>query len=149
MSVQSTVNAWLHERLSIDSATGVRLLRDEPMPTDLGIGMDGYIIDGDWAWIAEKEGRINGFLAAAPCHGIVMVLRFVMRPGSPFETLPLLLRQFVRDCRNRGYIGFFTPLNPDRPAEKALQGMMHKLGAAKIDEFHCTMAVNFDKVLRY
>ena len=149
MTVQSTVNAWLHERLSLDSSTDVRLLKDDPMPSDMGIGMEGYILDGDWAWIASKDARVNGFLAAAPCHGIVMVLRFVVRPGAPFDTLPLLLRKFVRDCRNRGYIGFFTPLNPDRPAEKQLMAMMEKLGAARVDEYQCTMAVNFDKVMRY
>lgn len=149
VTVQATVTAWLHEHLSIDSATEVRLLCDSPIPDDMGINMEGYIPDGDWAWIAEKEGRINGFLAAAPCHGIVMVLRFVVRAHAPFDTLPLLLRRFVRDCRNRGYIGFFAPLNPDRPHEKKLMQMMMKLGAARIDECQCTMAVNFDKVLRY
>jgi hypothetical protein len=52
----------------------------------------------------------------------------VVRPGAPFDTLPLLLRQFVRDCGARGCSGVFTYMDPKNPTERFLMSAMRGMG---------------------
>lgn len=96
--------------------TEIETLKEPGIPEDLNAKMEGFDLDPRWVWIA-RNGRINAALVASPCHGTVLVWRLVVRKDAPVDTLPLLLRRFVRDCKERGYTGVFSYLDPKRPEE--------------------------------
>jgi len=112
----------------------VKTLDADPVPADMKIGMEGYILDTAWIWVAKVGDKVNGFLAASPCHGMVLVWRLVLRKESPIDTLPLLLRQFVRDVKKRGFIGLFSYLDPKNEAEKFLMRAIKGMGGEIINK---------------
>jgi len=99
--------------------------------------------------VAQKKGVFNAVLVAAPCHGIVHVMRFVVREGAPFETLPLLLRQFCRDCQAKGFIGMFVFLDPKRDQERAILSMLERMKCVRVADCHVAVAANFSTLLRW
>lgn len=129
--------------------TMVKTLGSDPVPDDMGIRMDGYILDTEWVWIAKEGEKVNGFLAASPCHGTVLAWRLVVRKGAPLDTLPILLRQFIRDCRKRGFIGLFSYLDPKSDAEKFLMKAIKGMGGAIFKKPQFLVAANLADLGRW
>ena len=88
-------------------------------------------IDPDWMWLSyDQEERIVGFLIAANCHGLVLIMRVKMLPSAPRTALLRLFRRFIRDIRRRGALGYFAPLNVSAsPMEAGLARIAFRAGA--------------------
>ncbi len=149
MSSLNVIAEWLDDLPEGDGKTIAKVLDSDPMPTDLKTGMEGFIIDSAWIWIAKTGGKVNGFLAASPMHGAVLVWRLVVREDSPLDTLPILLRQFVRDCKKRGYIGVFSYLDPKRKEEKLFMEALHKKNGTVFKKPQFLVAAKFDSLEKW
>jgi hypothetical protein len=124
-------------------------LGSDPVPTDMGIGMEDYILDSSWVWIAKDGDKTTGFLAASPCHGTVLIWRLVIRPGARLGTMLILLRTFIRDCKNRGYIGIFSYLDPERDAEMSFMKAMRRGGGKVFDQPQFLAAASLSSLERW
>ena len=116
----------------------VRNLRpQEPIPAEFQIGFDALgQLDYNWIWVVEDRG-IEGILVAAPCHGLALLYRVQMRPGS--KLLMRLLRSVMKDLRARGIRGFMTFLSQRREEEIKLGIIIERLGGRQMGE-HMVMA---------
>lgn len=136
--------------MTFDTSTQVRNIEDgDALPESLYTGFEAMPMDSDWAWIAVKKATINGILIAAPCHGIAFIARLVVRKNAPFETLPLLLRKFFRDAKDRGFSGFMTYLDPTRKEESALLGLVRKAGGQQITLPQVLVSASFKTLERW
>lgn len=149
MSSLAIISNWLEELPIIASKTMVKTLGTDPVPNDMGIGMKSYILDPEWCWIAKDGERANGFLAASPCHGTVLVWRLVVRERAPLDTLPILLRYFVRDCKKRGYIGLFSYLDPKSVAELFFMKAISLMGGTVFRQPQFLIAADFKSLERW
>ena len=89
-------------------------------------------LDPDWVWIVrDSEDNPCGILIAAPCHGLVFIWRIKILPAAPGWALGRLLRNFIRDLRRRGCLGYMAMLDVlNRPAEMALARIAFRAGAS-------------------
>lgn len=102
-----------------------RLLRGDNIPSSLSLGFD--LLDPDWAWVAVVDSTVRAALLAAPCHGVVMVVRLVVEPGYGWA-LPRLLRAFIRDAVRRGYAGYVCSLDKERKEEAKILKALKRAG---------------------
>jgi hypothetical protein len=107
------------------------LVSDIPEALREGENWELLTLDPEWVWLAHgQDGKIVGVLIAAPCHGLVFIWRVKMLPGAPHWALGRLFRQFIRDLRKRGCMGYLTFLDlTNRPAERALARIAFRAGA--------------------
>jgi hypothetical protein len=137
-------------QVTFDTSTEVRNVEDgDCLPESLYTGFEKMPMDSDWAWIAVKKATINGILIAAPCHGVVFIARLVVRRDAPFETLPLLLRNFFKDAKGRGFSGFITYLDPTRDEESALLRLVRKAGGQQVTTPQVLVAADFNTLGRW
>lgn len=92
-------------------------------------------LDPDWTWVLTWQGDTVGAVLAAPCHGLVMLVRVVMLPGHG-ELLPRLLRHCVKEWMRRGFTGYFTYLG-DNEAEHKLRRILSKGKVMEIPQQTC------------
>ena len=112
--------------------TKVRTLRDsELMPEGFATGFEKMPVMREWCWIAEEDGKPVGILIAAPCHGIVYLMRLCTKDGHSADVF-LLLRHFFADTRARGFMGYMLHVDPTRPVESKLIGLCRKAGAIQV-----------------
>ena len=144
--MQDTIFAHLQAK-----AAGIvaKTLLGDTLPDDLETGMEKFIIDPEWAWIVKDGDRIDGFLAACPCHGTVNVIRLVMRKRCRFGALPALLRKFRDDCAERGYLGMFAFLDSERAEENRLKDDLISMGADVVPGNHVAVACAFTILRRW
>jgi hypothetical protein len=135
--------------LELTDTTTTGLWQGEELPSDMGIKMENFTLDPDWVWLAKYGDRIDGFLAAAPCHGIAMVVRLVLRPEADSWTLPLLLRQFRNDALARGYNGFFAYMDPKRKEEFFIMKMVVKMGGVVFNSPNFAVCGNFNRMEKW
>lgn len=94
---------------------------------DMGLAMTQPM--PEWVWIAEQAEEIVGVLVTAPCHGVIILLRLLVKPAAP-STIPLLLlRRASRDARRRGYTSYMTLLDRSRTTEDHLARVAFQQGA--------------------
>lgn len=141
--------AGLEEIPLAKGKTIAKELGSDSVPTDMGIGMEDYILDSNWIWVSKEGDKTTGFLAASPCHGTVLVWRLVVRPDAPLDTLPILLRTFVKDCIKRGYIGIFSYLDPKRDAELFFIKAIKKMGGTLFRDPQVLVAANFKSLEKW
>jgi hypothetical protein len=91
-------------------------------------------MDPEWVWVLDVDGTINGVLVASPAHGVAMIWRLVVKPGSSRMALGRLLRAFLRDCRKRGIRGYLTILTSGRENEERLASILEHSGGRKIKD---------------
>lgn len=105
------------------------LERGEKIPVELheGFPMD-WRFDADWSWVALVDGVIRGYILAGAVQGVVMVM-VVKAEDKHTVVLPKLFRVFLRDCLARGYTGWMTYLNHDKPEQGKLKRIAMKAGA--------------------
>ena len=110
----------------------VRLFKpDEPWPADLLTGfehMPRQFVDHDWIFVAEDDTCIQGMLMATPAHGLVILMRCVVRDTAPATTLVRLLGGVLRELAHRGYYLWVTVLDPTTPAEREIYRIARKWG---------------------
>lgn len=111
----------------------VRTLKPgEPFPQHLDTGFEQMPVMNDFIWVAEKNGKIVGILMAAPCHGIVFLVRLRTTKDAPAMTVALLFRRCVRDWKARGFKGYFTYVDPSRELERRFIPICRKLGGLQL-----------------
>lgn len=133
--------------LELLTQTRVRFLRKEDrIPAELRIGFDllGQL-DPEWIWVVEEAGSIRGVLVAAPCHGVAMVYRLALVPGTPVGSLTALLRMFLKDLRARGYVGYLTFVDPASKIQAKLKRLIERAGGQQVGNPHVVLAAPLPK----
>jgi len=127
----------------------VRTLReDEPMPQHLGTGFEGMPVMNSFCWIAEKDGRIIGILMAAPCHGLIFIVRLRIEAGHP-SVATLLFRHCMRDSKAMGFIGYFSYIDPQRETEAALIPMCIRAGGIQVTQLQIPLVGSTELAARF
>jgi hypothetical protein len=108
-----------------------RTLREgEAMPEGFSTGYEKMPIMRDWVWIAE-DGEPLGVLLAAPCHGLVYMMRLCVKDHNPM-TAALMVRSCMKDCDKRGFRGYFFHVSTMSEAERALIPICRQVGAVQV-----------------
>jgi hypothetical protein len=102
----------------------------------------------DWAWLAESENQPVGILLAAPCHGLVYMMRLCLAESNPAVGF-LLLRACMRECHKRGFKGYFTHLNPMHASEGQMIPMCKKAGGFTLTIPQVMIAGSIEKAARF
>ena len=112
---------------------------DDVIPERFKIGFDLLgKLDHPWVWVVERHGEIEGVLVASPCHGMAMIYRLMC--DGPVSSLTKLLRGFLRDIRQLGFVGYMTFLDPERKVERKLMKVIKRAGGQQVGELHAIMA---------
>lgn len=98
------------------------------LPEELFDGLESYVIDPEWQWVVEQDGRIVAQVLACYAHGITILLRISATQDAPKSWAVVALRQVLRDCRERGCIGFLTMLEDNKKQEVKLMRIVQKIG---------------------
>ena len=102
------------------------LASTDVLPASFELGFDQLgQLDPQWVWVAERHGQIEGCIVASPCHGVALVWRVTALRGGVL--LPLL-RQFMRDCRTRGMMGYMTLVDSAVPSQAKLRRIVERNG---------------------
>lgn len=86
------------------------------------------LIDPDWQWLVEADGKIVAQVLACNAHGLLMFLRITATTDAPKMWAVVALRQILAECRTRGCFGFMAMLEDKRPQEVKLMRIVQKLG---------------------
>lgn len=128
----------------------VRTLReDEAMPQHLGTGYEQMPIMKSFCWVAEQEGKIIGVLLAAPCHGIVYLIRLCVEKGAPVITAGLLFRKCLRECKEAGFVGYFAHIDPSRETERELIAICRKAKGIQIGMMQVPLVGSIEQAARF
>ena len=119
------------------------------MPQHLGTGFEAMPVMKSFCWIAEHEGRIVGMLMAAPCHGLVYIARVSVEEPAPAMTALLLFRNSLKDCRQMGFVGYFTHIDPSRETERGLIPICRKAKGLQIAMIQVPLAGSIDAAVRF
>lgn len=103
----------------------------ETLPKSLYSGFETLKLEPRWVWVYDDEG-IKACLIAAPCHGIVHVLRVCSTPEAPKTAVLMLLRQGIRDVKARGYTGVMVFLEASTEDDMKLSRIAGKFGMVGI-----------------
>jgi len=105
------------------------LERGEAIPAGLYAGFPlEWNFDHDWTWVAVLNGEIVAYLLAGAIQGVVMLM-VVKSKDKHSIVLPRLFRTFLKDCLARGYAGWMTHLNHDKPEQGKLLRIAKRTGA--------------------
>lgn len=128
----------------------VRTLKPgEAMPQHLDTGFEKMAVMNDFVWVAEKGGKIIGILMAAPCHGVIFFVRVRVEKDAPTMTVALLFRKCVRDCKGRGFKGYFTYIDPSLETERRFIPICRKAGGTQIASVQVGLVGNLEQAARY
>jgi len=129
--------------------------KGDVIPAELRIGFDQLgRLDGEWIWVVEEpcsivmrrgaasqaSAVICGVLVAAPCHGVAMIYRLALMPGTSLGKLTALLRRFMDDLLERGYVGYMTFVDPTVPAQAKLRKLIERAKGSQVGGNHLVMA---------
>ena len=108
-------------------------IKGEFLPGLLQTGFEtAPCVDPKWIFIAERDGEPVGILVAAPAHHFVIFLRIIVNPhrSQPMDFWKLL--QGTADiCRERGYAGYSTWLDPTVETERSLLKLLTAVGGTQ------------------
>ena len=80
--------------------------------------------DPDWIWLMG-----NAILVAAPAHDTVMLIRLVRFGDMPPTWINRMLKQAIKESRDRGFRRYMTWLSSDNEEEKKLKTIAQRYGA--------------------
>lgn len=128
----------------------VRTLReDESFPQHLGTGFEGMPVMKSFCWVAEHEGRIVGMLMAAPCHGLIYIVRLRVEKEAPAMVTGLLFRKFLKDSKQMGFVGYFTHVDPSRESERQMIPICRKAKGIQVPMMQIPLAGSIEAAARY
>lgn len=107
------------------------LQEGERMPEGFNTGYENMPLMPDWVWIAEN-GEPVGVLLAAPCHGLVYMMRLCMKEGTNPAVAARLIRACMKDCESRGFRGYFFHVSTMSEVERQLVPIVKKAGGVQI-----------------
>jgi hypothetical protein len=119
------------------------------MPQHLGTGFEAMPVMKSFCWVAEKEGRIIGMLLAAPCHGLIFLIRLRVAEGAPVTTTALLFRHCMRDAKAMGFVGYFSYIDPGRDMERALIPICRRAGGIQDMTLHVPLVGSLEKAASF
>ena len=106
----------------------------EQWPDALFMGFEGPMLEREWAFVVEHNGRVCGALLTAPMHGILFLIRVAMRPNAPLAALRALLKYTFESARLRGLQGYMTLINPTTREGSALLGLVRSVDGVQWPE---------------
>ena len=113
--------------------TTVRTLRaNEPMPEGFATGYENMPFMPDWVWVAESDGEALGVLMAAPCHGLIYLMRLCIKDDAQRMTAFALLRACMRETNRRGFKGFFMHIDPTKEIDRRFIPTVKKTGGVQL-----------------
>ncbi len=128
----------------------LRTLRKyEAMPTGMNTGYEKMPLQTDWVWVAEDDEIPVGVVMAAPCHGLVYVMRLCVRKGVNPHVALALLRACMKDSQNRGFRGFFFHIDPTNDVDRQIMTICRKTGAKQLTTVQCLIAGSVERAARY
>lgn len=128
----------------------VRTLRPkEGMPQHMNTGFEQLPVMNEFVWVAEKEGKVIGMLMASPCHGLIFFVRLRTEKKAPAMTVPLLFRKCVKDCLERGFLGYFTFVDPSLDAERRFIPICHRAGGTQITSLQVGLVGKLQEAARF
>lgn len=104
--------------------------KDEVLPGEFSLYPNP---DRSWVWVCEGEQGIAGYLMAAPCHGMVMMVRAIKVTGDPPSWLLSCIRAAKREISDRGYKGWFMPLTLVRDTDEAILKIARRFAQIEIE----------------
>lgn len=127
----------------------VRTLREEePFPQHLATGFENMPVMKSFCWVAEKEGRIIGILMAAPCHGLIFLVRLCIEEGANPSVAHLLFRHCMRDCEKLGFTGYFSYVSHLSEVERSLIRLCRKAKGIQIPLLQIPLAGSIKQAAR-
>lgn len=127
-----------------------RTLREkEAMPQGMQTGYESMPLMSEWVWVAEDKGRAIGVLLAAPCHGLVYVMRLCVQEKENKIASLLLLRACMKDSRSRGFTGFFFHVNPTEAVDRQIMAITLKSGAKQLNIPQIMMLGSVERAVRF
>lgn len=125
------------------------LAEGEQFPQHLNTGFEDMPVMNSFCWVAETGQRIVGALLAAPCHGLIFIVRLKIEEYAPAITASLLLRSLMRDSERMGFKGFFTFIDPSRETERVLLGICRKAGGKQLENLQVPLVGALNVAARY
>ena len=121
----------------------------EHIPEGFNTGYEKMPVQGDWIWVAEKDGIATGVLMVAPCHGLIYLMRLCVKKGSPTIVAFLLLRECMRETRRRGFKGFFTHIDPTGEIDRRILQTCRKSGGVQMLIPQVMLVGSIERAARY
>lgn len=101
----------------------------EDLPKELRTGFEaGKNCDPRWVFVAEREGSKVALLMACPAHLLVILMRLATTPEAQPTDVRQLLIHAMREFKSRGFSGYMSWLDPERPEEQALISVIKTAG---------------------
>ena len=119
------------------------------MPEGFYTGFEKMPLQEDWVWVAERDGAPQGVLMAAPCHGLIYMMRLCVKEGAPAITAFRLLRACMRDTKARGFKGFFMHIDPTSEKDIKVWPACKKSGALALPLPQQMIVGSIEKAARY
>lgn len=119
------------------------------MPQHLGTGYEQMPVINDFVWIAEQTGKVIGILMAAPCHGVLFLVRARVEKDAPKITISLLFRKCMRDAVDRGFKGFFTFIDPTIETERRFIPICQLAGGIQIPTLQIALVGKLETAARF
>ena len=88
--------------------------------------------DPRWIFIGERDGEPIGIIITAPAHAFVIFLRLIMNTSNaePMDCWKLL-QGTAEICKQRGYPGYTTWLDPTVETERSLLKLLTAVGGTQ------------------
>jgi hypothetical protein len=128
----------------------IRTLREgEQMPQNLGTGYESMPVMNSFVWVAEEEEKIIGILMAAPCHGLIFLMRLRVLEGSNPMVALLLFRHCMKDSKEMGFRGYFSYINPQIEADAKMIPICTGAGGMQITQMQVPLCGSVEKAARF
>jgi hypothetical protein len=121
----------------------------EAMPAGMNTGYEQMPLQTDWVWVAEEDGTPLGVVLAAPCHGLVYIMRLCVREGVNPHTALALLRACMKDAQDRGFRGFFFHVDPTSEVDRHILVICRKVGVKPMTIPQVLLVGSVDNARRY
>lgn len=108
--------------------------KDDPLPDFSHSLPDTPLTQKEWIWVAfgARDNKPLGLIAAAPLHGIVLLVRIYAIDEAPKSIAVGMLRKVLADCKDRGYTRYALHLDLRLDNEARLARIVKKAGGSEI-----------------
>lgn len=110
--------------------------KDDPLPSFKHGLPDTPLTQKEWIWVAfrEKDNKPIALIAAAPLHGIVLLVRIYATDEAPKSIGVGILRKLLADSRDRGYTRYAVHLDLSLDNEARLARIVKRAGGEEISK---------------
>jgi len=119
------------------------------MPEGFSTGYENMPLQTDWVWVAEKDGKPEGVLMVAPCHGLIYMMRLCAKKEASPMVAVCLLRACMRESKRRGFTGFFTHIDPTKEMDRRILRTCRKSGCIQMLMPQVMLVGSIERAARY